>query len=110
MYTPKRTAEFEARVRAAAVAQMGAFPPLEGAIEVHLTIKITPPPSWSKAKRVAALGQSWHAVKPDADNVAKAVLDAMNGVVFADDSQVALLRVVKHYAEKDVIHVFVGRL
>lgn len=35
-------------------------------------------------------------VKPDADNVAKAVLDALNGVAYADDAQVVSLRVTKH--------------
>lgn len=33
--------------------------------------------------------------KPDADNVGKAVLDAGNGVLWADDSQVAVLVVLK---------------
>lgn len=34
--------------------------------------------------------------KPDADNVLKAVLDALNGVAYADDSQVVETRCVKH--------------
>lgn len=33
--------------------------------------------------------------KPDADNIAKLVLDALNGHAYADDSQVAALYVVK---------------
>ena len=38
--------------------------------------------------------------RPDADNVAKAVLDALNGVAWEDDSQVVLLEVVKHPRER----------
>lgn len=34
--------------------------------------------------------------KPDVDNIAKAVLDALNGVAFDDDSQVVQLRCSKH--------------
>ena len=34
--------------------------------------------------------------KPDVDNIAKAVLDALNGVAFEDDSQVVCLRCYKH--------------
>lgn len=34
-------------------------------------------------------------VKPDADNVAKAVLDALNGVAYKDDAQVVSLCVLK---------------
>ena len=38
---------------------------------------------------------SWRTSKPDADNVAKSTLDAANGVVFEDDSQVVRLIVEK---------------
>jgi Holliday junction resolvase RusA-like endonuclease len=34
--------------------------------------------------------------KPDGDNIAKAVLDALNGVAFADDRQVTDVQTVKH--------------
>lgn len=34
--------------------------------------------------------------RPDVDNIAKAVLDALNGVAFDDDSQVVRLRCSKH--------------
>lgn len=34
-------------------------------------------------------------VKPDVDNIAKAVLDALNGVAYGDDSQVVELTVKK---------------
>jgi len=37
----------------------------------------------------------WRAKKPDADNVAKAVLDACNGILWLDDNQVVDLRVLK---------------
>ena len=40
-----------------------------------------------------------HAVKPDADNVAKSVLDAIEKAgIILDDKQIALLTVGKHYA------------
>lgn len=39
--------------------------------------------------------QAW-TTKPDADNIGKAVLDALNGVAWADDAQVVRLAVVKH--------------
>lgn len=35
----------------------------------------------------------------DADNHAKAILDALNGIIFEDDSQVVELQVVKHQSE-----------
>ena len=40
-----------------------------------------------------------HAVKPDADNIAKSVLDAVEKAgIIGDDKQIALLTVGKHYA------------
>lgn len=41
-----------------------------------------------------------HAKKPDAENVAKAVLDAATGVVWLDDSQVTDLRIRKVIGEQ----------
>ena len=36
--------------------------------------------------------------KPDLDNYAKAILDALNGIVFKDDNQVAYLKLEKRYS------------
>lgn len=46
---------------------------------------------WKKKQMVRVI----HAQKPDADNVAKAVLDALNGVAWKDDGQVWDLRSIK---------------
>lgn len=49
--------------------------------------------------------------KPDADNLAKAVLDALNCVAYADDSQVVILTVRKYPRVKrnhDVIRVTIA--
>lgn len=49
--------------------------------------------------------------RPDADNVAKGVLDALNGVAWDDDAQVVDLYVVKHdrtHRERDLTVVTVA--
>ena len=45
--------------------------------------------------------------KPDVDNIAKSILDAMNNFVFKDDNQVSKISVEKRFAleEKAVIEV-----
>lgn len=43
--------------------------------------------------------------KPDCDNIAKIVLDALNGIAYYDDSQVVSLVVRKHYAETTHVKV-----
>lgn len=46
----------------------------------------------------------WHAKKSaDVDNLCKSTLDALNGVVFVDDAQVAVLEANKTYAAKGKI-------
>ena len=37
--------------------------------------------------------------KPDIDNIAKCVLDALNKLAYRDDTQVVTLRMEKHYGE-----------
>jgi Holliday junction resolvase RusA-like endonuclease len=43
--------------------------------------------------------------KPDADNLAKFVLDALNGTYYKDDSQICLLYVEKKYGDEDSVKV-----
>ena len=39
-----------------------------------------------------------HTVKPDCDNLVKAILDALNGVAWYDDAQIVDLQVKKEYS------------
>lgn len=58
------------------------------------------PKSYSKKKRERALnGELAPTKKPDADNIAKVVCDALNGVAYVDDTQVIDLRVFKRFGE-----------
>lgn len=45
--------------------------------------------------------QSRPTVRPDLDKCLRAVLDAMTGVCYADDSQVVYVSCVKHYGPSD---------
>ena len=36
--------------------------------------------------------------KPDADNIAKIICDALNDVAYKDDTQVVMLTIIKKYA------------
>lgn len=54
-----------------------------------------------------------HEKKPDLDNLAKSVLDALNGIVWRDDAQVASLSMSKQIAAGDEcpgVLIRVGRL
>ena len=59
------------------------------------------PKSASKKKREQMRDlRILHTKKPDVDNIIKAVLDALNGVAYYDDSQVAQVFISKCYAEQ----------
>lgn len=58
------------------VAVAGCIPPAAMVAEVNWTAYFEPPPSWSKKKRVAAIGTR-HRSKPDLDNIAKALSDTL---------------------------------
>jgi len=54
----------------------GAVPDAEKVVSLSWTAYFEPPRSWSKSRRVAAIGKT-HRAKPDRDNVDKAVLDVL---------------------------------
>lgn len=72
VYTPRQTRTYEEKV--AACARMAGLPPdLEGPLRVHLVLVFERPQSIRRP-----LGLIWRPRKPDADNVAKAVLDGLS--------------------------------
>lgn len=112
MFTPGKTADYEALVAATAAAALAgdalAHQLLDGPLAAMLEMQFPVPASWSKAKRARALaGAEWHTSKPDADNVAKAVLDACNGVVFRDDSQIVMLTATKAFSDEPGVRVVI---
>ncbi|EOW6163745.1 RusA family crossover junction endodeoxyribonuclease [Klebsiella pneumoniae] len=60
----------------------------------HITFVLPMPASWSQKKRKAMNGQA-HQQKPDADNMIKALMDAL----FADDAHIWDFRVTKVWGE-----------
>ncbi len=73
--------------------------PLEGPILLALDGRAPAPDSLVRSpKKSPRLAKTWMDVKPDIDNLAKAVLDAGNGLWWRDDSQVVALIQTKRYA------------
>ena len=97
-YTDAKTVAFEKAVGFQARAQMRGAP-LTGPLKITITCAFEMPRSWSKKKRAALAGRP-HTQKPDADNVLKAIADALNGIVYADDKQLAIMTVEKRWAER----------
>ena len=95
-YTPDKTRQYEALVRSCFDTQCGApFAP-EQPVFVMICAYFSIPKSYPKYQRLALDG-AFHLKKPDADNVAKSVLDALNGHAYPDDSAVQIAGVYKIY-------------
>jgi len=107
-YTPQKTKTYEDEIRLMAKAAMGSSEPLETPVTVAIYIRVGIPVSYTKQmKKYALEGILKPTKKPDADNVLKCFLDAMNGIVYLDDKQVVNLHVTKVYAETPAVEVMV---
>lgn len=92
---PHPIAAFKASVRHEARAAYDG-PPLQGPLSVELVF-VMPRPS-SLFWKTRPMPRQWHTVKPDADNLIKSVLDALKGLCWRDDAQVARMVIAKQIA------------
>lgn len=110
-YTPKDIVEYSNFVK---MSFINAYPawniqdfadkPLKAEISVYMPM----PKSFSKVKQEQALkGLLRPTVKPDCDNIAKNINDALNGIVYPDDKQIVSLTVNKYYSENEFVKVCV---
>ena len=107
-YTPAVTRDYESLIAARAAEAMAGREPLQTPLTVYIYASMSVPLSWSKAKRQAALDGDIYPARPDVDNIAKTVLDGMQGVVFENDSQVTYLKVSKKYADEGMVTVWLS--
>lgn len=89
VYNPKENTEAEKVIADAWTAVNGdGFKTYEGAVELRVWFKR----EVAKREPKRKVG-SYQLQKPDVDNVAKLVMDALNGVAYADDVQVNSLQI-----------------
>ena len=104
-YTPEKTASYENLVKLEFQRQGGRMMK-DGPVKVWIDADFQIPRSVSKRKREAMAGGVIRPTKkPDADNVAKVICDALNSLAWHDDSQVVMLHVEKRFAEEPVVLV-----
>ena len=107
-YTPTKTRDYESIIKDAAKQAMGNSAPLETPVTVAIYITVPIPTSYSKKRTEACLkGSERQIKKPDIDNIAKCFLDAMNEIVYLDDTQVLTLHVTKVYGTVGMVEVMV---
>lgn len=110
-YTPKRTKDYEERVLNEFRSSYSGFYPMFGKdtpVSVEIRIGQAIPKSWPKTKRIRAeLGEIVPLSRNgDIDNIAKSILDALNGFAYEDDCQVVRLKIVKFYSAEPYAEVW----
>lgn len=74
---------------------------IEGAVAVEILFQFVPGKTVKRKEMTT---------KPDVDKLSRAILDALTGVCWKDDSQVVELRVRKQYGVADLVRVAVIEL
>jgi Holliday junction resolvase RusA-like endonuclease len=96
-YPDPDTEAYEKILREVAGLHMRGRQPTENPVAMIVHVFREVPKSWSdKDRRRALAGAILPTPKPDADNHSK-IVDALNGVVWKDDSQVCDWRTIKRY-------------
>lgn len=106
-YTPAKTRNYENMVTDLAIKEMKNKPPFECPVKVFV-VAYMPIPQMSKKKTADAIaGYILPAKKPDIDNLVKAALDALNGIVWRDDALICSLLIKKRYAVNPRVEIMV---
>ncbi len=105
MYDPAKSKNYKAHVQL--VARLHAPKKrYEGQISVDLKIYRQIPKSTTKKDRALFLaGIKRPVTKPDTDNYTKAVLDACNGIIWRDDSQIVDIHAGKYYSDNPRVEI-----
>lgn len=109
-YTPERTRSYEDWVRSCCMENCsGAFFPAGTAIKAELFAFFPVPVSDSRIKkRNKLLAVLKPTKKPDGDNLAKIICDALNEIAYQDDSQITHLTVVKRFGARAFVQVYLS--
>lgn len=102
IYTPNETQEYESLIKQCAMLSGAGKEALDGAFSIDITAYFEMPKSYSKKKRQRLLEDGWCCNAKDIDNVAKIVLDALNGYIYTDDHKCVSLRVRKKWADNGI--------
>lgn len=126
-FTPQKTKDYEEFVRWCFLSQCkgtffgtsrsihagGEFH--DGVAKLPLSMEIQaffpiPKNTSKKNKELMLTGQIFPTKKPDLDNIAKAIADALNGVAYPDDSQIISLSISKFYSDNPRVDVLISTL
>lgn len=98
-FTPENTQDYENLVKANCIEKCKyRQPSYTGQVAVNITAYYPIPSSYSQKKQTEIEGGARPVKKPDLDNIAKIIMDALNHVAWKDDKQVVCMVLSKKYA------------
>ena len=100
-YTPQATLDYQKLVADSYLENYGNLKLLTGALKVEINAFFNVPKSYSKKKKAELYGKPNTQHNGDIDNVAKSILDGLNGVAWGDDTIVYDLHITKWYTLSD---------
>jgi Holliday junction resolvase RusA-like endonuclease len=107
-YTPKETVNYEAVVKALYIEKYGTEKPFEGPVMINIVAFYQIPKSASKRRKEAmAKHDIMPTIRPDLDNIAKIIMDALAGVAYEDDKQITSCSINKLYSDEPKVIVYV---
>ena len=105
-YTPEKSARFEERLAWAAQSVWHGKPLLAGALKLTVVAFLSIPKSKSASWKKGALDGTIRPLKkPDLDNIIKGIGDALNRVVYVDDTQIVEVDAAKFYSDQPRITI-----
>lgn len=108
-YTPEKTINYENLVKMSFLQKYQEPTLIDEPVIVGIKAYFGMPKSTSVKKREKMLrGKIVPTKKPDMDNIAKIILDSLNGLAYLDDKQVVLLTVWKRFSEVPRVEVNIG--
>ena len=108
-YTPKKTLDYERAIKRAYLNKYTYLSKRSLRIKICAYLEVAK--SHSKIKKQKMLANELQCTKkPDADNIVKVVLDALNKVAYQDDTQVVELVAIKRWSNESRLKVIIEEI
>jgi len=103
-FTPKRTKDYQTQIGWEFKNSFPNHNPYDKLIKMSLIFTFKVPKSYSKQKTQDAL-ESKFTNNKDVDNLAKSVMDALNGLAYTDDKLIVSLTIHKEYGYENNVSI-----
>lgn len=112
-YTPEKTRQYENMVKLIYMHKHGATIEQLAGEQLRMTIRAffgIPKSKSKKLKQSMELNETRPIKRPDVDNIIKVVADALNGIAYADDSQIVEVVAGKYYSHNPRVEMEIEKI